>query len=164
MKIRNGFVSNSSSSSFIVIGNNISYGLIEDIKIILANEYNNTTTCLSIGNIGTTEFGWDNIRYNTFWDRLNFTTIQIMYLNDDYENTQEYKMLEKILKQYLNVDTIVNKLSLDYDCRRSEFYSYIDHKSCITEEQNDEMLENEDSLTKFLFSDVSYIQSGSNNE
>lgn len=158
MKIRNSLVSNSSSSSFIIIGNDISASLIDDIKTHVANKI------IEIDEKGETQFGWDHVKYNTFWDRLNFTMIQIMYLKD-WKNSVQYNMLKSVLKSMLDVDFINNKLTLEYN-RDSYvlYYSYIDHQSSIAEGRNDGMFEDETTLKQFLFSKESYIQGGNDNE
>ena len=56
MKIRPGFVSNSSSSSFVVIGNQ------EDVS---SSEYNKIINCgvMILGQEGETGFGWDRLLF-----------------------------------------------------------------------------------------------------
>jgi hypothetical protein len=157
VKIRLGFVSNSSSTSFIVIGHTISNDLINVIKVTLEN------STIVIDNKGELEFGWDDARYTTFWDRLNFTMIQIMY-QKQYENSEKYQMLKNVLKLTLDVDVIENKLSLEYICGKNEFHAYIDHQSSIVESENIEMFESEEKLRLFLFSEESYIQGGNDND
>jgi len=157
MKTRLGFVSNSSSTSFIIIGSSASDQLINMIKMTIEN---NT---IVIDNKGELEFGWDDVKYTTFWDRLNFTMIQIMY-QKQYENSEKYKMLKNVLKAALDVDVIENKLSLEYICGKNEFHAYIDHQSSIVEGANIEMFESELELRLFLFSEDSYIQGGNDND
>jgi len=73
MKIRNGFVSNSSSSSFVVIGK-------EDLKI---PELNNAYIHNRVLMIPQTFGGnWDFTQcetFNTFEDRLNFAALVAWY-------------------------------------------------------------------------------------
>lgn len=161
MKIRFGFVSNSSSSSFIAIGQKISNSMVQHVQDII----NHDSGSLVIDDKGHTQFGWESVRYTGFWDRLNFTMLQIMYKNSSiaWKDSNEYMMLKDVLKNRLNINEIINKLSFDYDCKKSEFYAYIDHQSSIGEGENGEMLESIDSLDKFLFSDESYIQGGNDN-
>ena len=161
MKTRNALVSNSSSSSFIIIGRSPSDDLVNQLKESVKNT-------IVIDDKGTTEFGWDNIKYDNFWDRLNFTMIQIMSpywkIPEEYKNSDHYKLLQKVLKDVLDVDNIDNKLSYDYGNDDDTIYSYIDHQSNINEGRNGEMFNSEDDLKAFLFSNDSYIQGGNDNE
>ena len=109
MKIRKGFVSNSSSSSFIV----------PDIRVPEALDYSSLksffnldeSTCDYEGNLrrvysitlpiteGNRYFGWAETRYTDFADKLNYLFLQIqsLYQNVRLKNKLEYA-LEKALK------------------------------------------------------------------
>lgn len=109
MKIRNGFVSNSSSSSFIVPD----AGVPEDFDYGSLKSYFNLdeSTCDYEGNLrkvysitlpiteGNRYFGWAETRYTDFADKLNYLFLQIqsLYQNVRLKNKLEYA-LEKALK------------------------------------------------------------------
>lgn len=109
MKIRNGFVSNSSSSSFIVPDIRVP----EDFDYSSLKSYFNLdeSTCDYEGNLrkvysitlpiteGNRYFGWAEARYTDFADKLNYLFLQIqsLYQNVRLKNKLEYA-LEKALK------------------------------------------------------------------
>lgn len=173
MKIRQGFVSNSSSSSFVVIKNTGKF------HNIIENElYCKSGILVVDGSLGNLEFGWRNIIYDGFWDKLHFAYIQACYLNSDRMNYDCYnkkppfdqpsdsglKMLEEVLKEELGVREIEWKIQVeDWDNDFGPF-GYIDHQSTIYEGRNWEIFESKESLKSFLFDDESYIQGGNDND
>lgn len=109
MKIRNGFVSNSSSSSFIVPDMEVP----EDFDYSSLKSYFNLdeSTCDYEGNLrrvytitlpiieGNRYFGWEDTRYTEFADKLNYLFLQIesMYQDVRLKNKLEHT-LENALK------------------------------------------------------------------
>ena len=109
MKIRNGFVSNSSSSSFIVPDMKVP----EDFDYSSLKSYFNLdeSTCDYEGNLrrvysitlpiieGNRYFGWEDTRYTDFVNKLNYIFLQIQSMHQDVrlKNKLEYT-LEKALK------------------------------------------------------------------
>ena len=109
MKIRKGFVSNSSSSSFIVPDMKVP----EDFDYSSLKSYFNLdeSTCDYEGNLrrvysitlpiteGKRYFGWAGTRYTDFADKLNYLFLQIqsLYQNVRLKNKLEHA-LEKALK------------------------------------------------------------------
>lgn len=147
MKRRSGFVSNSSSSSFIVISSNGS--------LILKDAYVGEDIVVD-GYFGETEFGWEFCKYNSFGDRLIFAYLQTQYA----QNNSWLKMLENVVKDHTGCKNIKWEVSLDYN---SNGWAYIDHQSSASEGENIEMFDNEESLINFLFNENSYIQGGNDN-
>lgn len=147
MKIRHGFVSNSSSTAFIVIG--------YDPYITAKGDYSkrNRVHCASreyvLGAQGATEFGWDPIRYSDFDSKANFAYLQAHYLEDESLKAR----LLQVIEAHSGVPVRVEMPET----------AYIDHQSAAIEGMNLEMFESDDTLARFLFSDNSYIQGGNDN-
>lgn len=131
MKARIGFVSNSSSSSFVVIGTNGDRSkqlknLVEDGIIIL-------------GSRGETEFGWGPETISDVFSMINFAKLQANYINNhDWEN-----MLNDVIKEATNCNEIL------WDEKVIE--GYIDHQSASCEGKNTEIFDTKDTLRNFLF-------------
>lgn len=157
MKIRSGFVSNSSSSSFIVMG-----GCPTDSELThLRNVVKNAGYRLVVdGNAGDCEFGWENTEYVGFYSKLNFAYLQYLYVKD--EHPEWLVMLEDVLKSELGVVEIDWVLQIDK--YKEPGYAYIDHQSASSEGSNTEIFDSKDNLREFLFNEKSYIQGGNDNE
>ena len=126
--IRNDFVSNSSSSSFIVINDCVSD---KDKKRTLENVKNINKIYLPT-KYGTYNFGWENKTYDDIWSKLNFCAIQLhdlkrcdtskknlskipKYYREFYEKYRFdkcLKMFKDVCKKYLNLDV---NIKLEYD-------------------------------------------------
>jgi hypothetical protein len=141
MKIRSSFVSNSSSSSFIVIDNSGKYN-IPDWSGIL--------------DVENREYGWGPERLDGIMDRITFSYLQAAYL----QNKKLVKMLEDVIKENTKITQINWIANLDGD---GLDYSYIDHQSCSTEDMNVEMFDSKDALKNFIFGTKSYIQLDNDN-
>jgi len=156
MKIRNGFVSNSSSSSYVVI-NKSNLNDIEKFKY-LASWYDVVNIPLENGE---KEFGWDVVQY-TDESKINFAYLQAMYADrPDWAN-----MITKLLKENLGIEHI----SIDIAWCNSKYgyiklpdCGYIDHQSNAAENTNTEIFDSEENLKYFLFCDESYIQGDNDN-
>lgn len=155
MKCRTGFVSNSSSCSFIVINNS---------NIRIPELINNNKSELNVPQDfgGNTEFGWEEIRYYDFGSKLNFAYLQTTYVNE-HISKKWIEMLEKILKDNLHINIINWNLTTEYN-NKEKFWGYIDHQSCASEGGNIEIFDSETDLYNFLFSSDSYIQGDNDNK
>ena len=175
MKNRTDFVSNSSSSSFIVIGDNTQKFNFNDQTIEIPNS-----------DEGQKEFGWQFEKYDDFWSKLNFCAIQLdqikenyKYAEENYKNSQE-DWEKRIYKNYKEwYDRLDNMWDTLVDVCRSEFhlnielkdhdkidhmFAYIDHQSSVTDNDNMEMFDSYDSLYRFLSCSDSYIKCGNDND
>lgn len=190
MKVRNDYVSNSSSSSFIIIANS-GTDRTDDIKSDFLS-YSDDWTSYPIPNInGKHEFGWEWEDTHSFEGKLNFVGIQLLYLFLEKISNREceykrpytgkdfdrlYDMLRTVCKERfgfnvrLNPDIINTEIWFSED--RGGYYGfttladdfYIDHQSASTEGSCMEMFESEDALYDFLRFDESYIRGGNDNE
>lgn len=151
MKIRFGFISNSSSTSFVVIK--------EDNKIpnkILPFE-------LVIGEFGETEFGWQQERYDDIHSKINFAYLQAIDIeeNNEARSKKWLGMLYEVLKKHgaINITSVITDDWTESDGT----YSYIDHQSSASEGRNTEIFDSEKDLENFIFGEKSYIQCDNDN-
>lgn len=152
MKIRSGFVSNSSSSSFIVIDQNSP----------LEMENSLVDSHLEIdgihGSIGETEFGWTPEDYYDVWSKINFAYIQAYYMKDKFPEWTD--MIIRVIKEHTGAKEVV------FDFLRNEYglaNAYIDHQSASSEGMNIEMFESDEAMKRFLFCPSSYIHTDNDN-
>jgi hypothetical protein len=171
LKKRIGFVSNSSSSSFIVIDERENPS-IEKLTHFNIEKIGNTIYIPQTfgGNRG---FGWENIEYADFADKLNWAALCAYYLEEAYKDFSGQDMLEKVLKEDFKVDNVVNNLTNDYKYNdrtghpsiEDKVWGYIDHQSTPCENrENSEMFNSEHLLRCFLYNPESKIVGGNDNE
>ena len=163
MKIRSDFVSNSSSSSFIIIGRD-NY---------ISNELHDRSLELPTYK-GNYEFGWQFSKYDDIYSKLNFCFI---ILNDIYYykdndipewNSELYKKYVDKFKDYKSLfeEVCKNELHLNIKMKfgTTECYVFIDHQSNIFEQpDNGKMFESYDNMKDFLLSKDSCIVCGNDN-
>jgi len=156
MKIRLGFVSNSSSSSFIVLSDNKTDNKKYTLKDLKYEVYN-----------GETEFGWDWIEYKDIGSKLNFVFLNERYYNISENNLfKQHNYLINVLKRtqgkYHKLND--NEIYLLIEYMDKHINGYIDHQSTMNSDDDiREIITDSKKLEKFLFFD-SYLQTGNDNE
>lgn len=143
MKIRNGFVSNSSSSSFIVINNS-------GTKVHPPHSDSLTINMTD----GEYQFGWQVEEYYDFNSKFNWCYIIATYSDED-EMLRLHQMLTEAIEEELGVPVEVNWNA------KSEYDYYIDHGS--VEDHNKAMFDSKEDLKAFLFDPASYIHNTNDN-
>lgn len=162
MKIRTGFVSNSSSSSFVVIDSSAGYERLED----------DDNGVFGPGR-GESEFGWGPECIKDIPSRINFAFLQANYAAPEhdallekartilYGHSNHYvRMLEEVIKENSNIKEITWNFVEDEFGFES---GYIDHQSNASEGQNMEIFNSKDALRDFIFGRNSYIQLDNDN-
>lgn len=169
MKIRNGFVSNSSSSSFVVYGRDPSKMIHTLPKELYTKSYRygrNVDNIVLPFTEAQMEFGWQFERYYDIKDRINFCAAMIMDMPENIRYEHK-RMLETVIEKHISDDEYV-EIVYDYnfffwDSIESEKL-YIDHQSSWREGRNTELFESEKNLEDFIFNSESFIQCGNGNE
>jgi hypothetical protein len=159
MKIRTKFVSNSSSSSFIVYGeSSIDESVERNLKSYIHRHIDDNDVFKYNPH---SQFGWEFEVFNDWMSKFDWAFLQMWYLLYDNEYTYYYDtMLELLQSYYPEIKRIETKrFSEDYeddeDYMNDEPYGYIDHQSIGGE--NAEFLEDVSSLRYFILSDKSFI-------
>ena len=169
MKIRIDFVSNSSSSSFIVITDS---GKMAEKKEISAEADQIVVPSLEMGEAC---FGWQTEKYYDFWSKLNWCAIVVLTKKGlEEDETSDEKLKDEVSKPWFRANEMENMLKsvcvkFGYDvvlAEQSKDYCdfYIDHQSNIVEEpDNARMFASEKTLHDFLLNDGSYIDNSNDN-
>ncbi len=163
MKVRNGFVSNSSSSSFTVSDSKMGYDTIQPTR----------DDIYIIGDKGETEFGWGEYAIHDIHSRINWAFIQAAYLIKQdkkpdnrfsiyhmplkyNKSCEKMNMLLSLIKENSKIKKIKSILTTSYHEKNMKC-AYIDHQSASCEGVNIEIFDSIDILRDFIFGKDSII-------
>jgi hypothetical protein len=188
VKTRIGFVTNSSSTAYIVISAASGYEKISDLAI--------EDGVFKVGKYGERKFGWEYKRHTSIFDRINFAYLQILdleknkdlywkpHMRDVIDDVKEVfggriidnvnlfscaaskwrKMLKEVIKENEpKVKEIVYLLTSDYSKHSDGYYGYIDHQSAAHEGKNIKMFSSNKILKDFIFGKGSFVVTDNDN-
>ena len=150
MKARASYVSNSSSSSFIVIPKDVQPSDIDYQKMAVAFAFDQDVNSWSgLFPFGCDEFGWQTAKYFDLESKWNWLVIQAYYGGDEYK-----AIIDDFLK------SIDANLRVDWTMMAS-CGAYIDHQSVDPEGQFAEV--GKIGIGEFLINDRCYVKNGNDN-
>lgn len=169
MKIRHGFVSNSSSSSYIVFGDSSSFEHIPDSAYDI-NPVSNKYEIILPNRNYTYEFGWEDWSYTYVMEKLNFASIQAHYMKDKpvvYSDFMD-KLISAVTRDFKDTHPGLSEddleVTFDFENHGVCDYPYIDHQSASYEGENTEMFASDEDMHNFLFNTGVFIQGGNDND
>ena len=188
MKLRTDYVSNSSSSSFIVIAKT-GVDMTQTIPALFKNCTSEWQAYAVPNKHFKCQFGWEWETTSSFEGKLNFIGIQLLYLflekNESWkipckrkytckDFDKLYDMFKKVCLEKFNFHVKLNDDAIQTCILKDEKNSYrsyaglnddfyIDHQSASTEGRCMEMFESEDTLYDFLRFNESYVRGGNDN-
>lgn len=176
MKIRFDFVTNSSSSQFMVYTKTSLSEELED-KIERHGYFVNLARqavgsimeeyvdlggvkqkyyTLDLDSFAQTEFGWECVEYKNFWDKLSWSVLQIRHTHQQSDADElESKLIEVANEVMCELDPQIR-----IDSFKNE--GYIDHQSVGFEELR-QAFKNMDSLRAWLLDETNYVQGDNDN-
>lgn len=157
MKVRIGFVSNSSSSSFVVVSDGILDQETEDAFIESIRKKH--VKFVPFQNGAECKFGWEEKEYNDVDTKLNWAFLQAYYAKKQMANEKPLALLRLLFKCHrIDIDECALDKAVDSDL------AYIDHQSCCYEsERHLDIFKSSVKLRSFLFDSRSRLVTGNDN-
>lgn len=157
MKVRTGFVSNSSSSSFVVVSDGTLDQKTEDA--FMESTRKKHGKFVPFQNSAECEFGWEEKEYNDVDTKLNWAFLQAYYAKKQMANEKPLALLRRLFKSHrIDIDECALNKAVDSEL------AYIDHQSrCYEKGRHLDIFKSSVKLRSFLFDSCSRLVTGNDN-
>lgn len=168
MKHRTGYVSNSSSSSFVVIPDEVVKNYNKNTEARMMESFDRMKLVFDFTTMSPewfgifwnyeTQFGWQVVNYHGMRDKWNWLVLQACYAKRQFDDEKYCRMLDKYVQSF-GRDVKIEWSRIDAAIDNID--AYIDHQSIEPKDNFDEV--EKIGIDEFLSNEDCYISNSNDN-